>query len=64
MALNKWAIAIVSSWLIFGILATVAVVLRLWSRRIKKLSLAFNDYAMILALVWLVTHHHENPGID
>lgn len=63
MPLNKWATAIVSSWLIFGVMATVAVALRLWARRIKKMSLAFNDYAIILALVWLITNHHEDSGI-
>lgn len=52
MALNQWATAIVCSWLIFGIMATIAVALRLWSRRIQKLNLMFNDYAIIMALVW------------
>lgn len=59
MALNKWATAIISSWLIFGIMASFAVALRLWSRRIQKLHLMFNDYAIIMALVCLIKSHPE-----
>lgn len=55
MAMNTWATAIICSWLIFGIMATVAVGLRLWSRRIQKLRLSFNDYAIMMALIWLIS---------
>ncbi|KAL8903531.1 MAG: hypothetical protein Q9207_003865 [Kuettlingeria erythrocarpa] len=36
---------------IFDFLAIAAVALRLWSRRIKKVRLMVNDYAMIVGLI-------------
>lgn len=37
--------------IIFLVLATAAVILRIWARRIKGSSLCFNDYAVLAALV-------------
>ena len=37
--------------LVFTLLATVTVALRLWARRIQKQALALNDYLIILGLV-------------
>lgn len=36
---------------VFWVAAIIAVVLRLWSRQIKKTTLAFNDYAVLVGLV-------------
>ena len=36
-------------------LALVSIGLRLWARRIKQLSLVFNDYAIIVAWVCSLT---------
>ena len=36
---------------VFTLLATVTVVLRLWARRIQKQALALNDYLIVLGLV-------------
>ena len=36
---------------VFSALATVAVVLRVWARRIQNMPLALNDYLIVLALV-------------
>ena len=36
---------------VLSILATVAVVLRFYARRIKKVSLSWDDYLIVLALV-------------
>ena len=38
---------------IMPILATTAVVLRLVSRRIKKVRLEADDYTVLIALVWI-----------
>ena len=37
--------------LIFSIIATLAVVLRFWARRIQKIRLELNDYMIVLGLV-------------
>lgn len=37
---------------VFTVLASVAVGLRFWARRIQKMSLEWNDYFIILGLVW------------
>ena len=36
---------------VFSSLASVAVVLRVWARRIQNIPLALNDYLIVLALV-------------
>lgn len=36
----------------FELMAILAVILRIYSRRLKKKSLQLNDYAIIVALVW------------
>ena len=36
---------------VFEILAITALFLRIWSRRLKKTSMAFNDYAAFAAMV-------------
>lgn len=36
---------------LFLLLATLAVVARVWARRIKTFALVFNDYAAVFALV-------------
>ena len=35
----------------FSLIATLAVALRLWARRIKKIKFELNDYFIVLALV-------------
>lgn len=37
--------------IVFEVCAIAAVILRLWSRQIKKKALVFNDYAVIVGLV-------------
>ena len=37
--------------IVFEVSAVVAVMLRLWSRKIKKKALCFNDYAVVIGLV-------------
>jgi hypothetical protein len=37
---------------LFGALAVIFLLLRLWARRLKKISLVLNDYLMIVATVW------------
>jgi len=37
--------------IIFLVLATTSVILRIWARRIKGSSLCFNDFAILAALV-------------
>ena len=49
---KMYALAIVLS-----ILATVAVVLRFYARRLKKVSLSWDDYLIVLALVMFL------PGV-
>ncbi|KAF2834965.1 hypothetical protein M501DRAFT_983237 [Patellaria atrata CBS 101060] len=39
--------------LVFEIFAIIAIILRLWARRIKKISLVFNDYVLLCALFFL-----------
>ena len=36
---------------VFTVLASVAVVLRFWARKIQKMSLELNDFLIVLALV-------------
>ena len=35
-------------------LATVAIGVRLWSRKIQRHSLLLNDYAAVIAWVWII----------
>lgn len=51
MSLSGGAVVVVVVSFIFCPLALVALVWRLWSRRIMKLKLGANDYAAILATV-------------
>lgn len=51
MAPSYWAKGNIATITILGSLETLVVILRLWSRRLRKVKLAFNDYAVILALV-------------
>lgn len=37
--------------IVFGIIAIIAVVLRITSRRMSRVSLGMNDYMIVLALV-------------
>lgn len=37
---------------VFTLIAIVAVILRLWSRQLKRQEMALNDWAAIAALVW------------
>jgi len=46
--------ALLGSSILFLVLPYPFVFLRFWARRIKKTPLAFNDYALFLALVRLV----------
>ena len=43
--------ALLGSAVMFFVLPPVFVVLRLWSRRLKRTPLCFNDYAIILGMV-------------
>ena len=40
--------------IVFSIIATLAVVLRLWARRIKKARFQLNDYLIVLGLVGML----------
>lgn len=51
MSLPGGAVAVVVISFIFCPLALLALVSRLWSRRIMKLKLCLNDFAAILAMV-------------
>ncbi len=48
---------------IFGFMAIIAVVGRLWSRRIMNAKLAFNDYAAIAALVCTSTQSNIDVSV-
>lgn len=48
---NPTAIVRISVKSVLLVLDILAVALRLWARRIKRNSLAFNDYAILFALV-------------
>jgi hypothetical protein len=48
---NSQGVMVVAVSAIFEAFAITAVALRMWSRRLKKASLAANDYAILLALV-------------
>lgn len=43
---------------VFVGLAALALGIRFNSRRIQRLRLSFNDYAVLLAWVWIVTHFY------
>lgn len=40
-------------------LALLAVVLRLYARKLRVKPLAFNDYTIILSLVWKISLRHD-----
>ena len=48
---DSLGIAVIAVTATFAALAVVAVILRLWSRRIQKTPLQWNDYTCLLALV-------------
>lgn len=48
---TSYEVAHVVTLLVFTFLATVAVALRFWARRIQKQALALNDYLIVLGLV-------------
>ena len=49
--LRPGGVAIVVICIVFIIPATLAVILRVWARRIKQVHLVWNDYLIIAALV-------------
>ena len=49
--LNETATVIITVTVILGFLAVVAVALRLYCRRLQKLSLGGDDYYILIALV-------------
>lgn len=49
--LNGTATVIITVTVILGFLAVVAVALRLYCRRLQKLSLGGDDYCILIALV-------------
>lgn len=51
MACPQGAIIIIAIGFLFSVIAIIAVYLRLLSRRIKKLRLQLNDYAVIFGAV-------------
>lgn len=51
MSLPEGAVAVVVISFIFCPLALLALFSRLWSRRIMKVKLCWNDFAVILAMV-------------
>ncbi len=48
---NPQGLMVVVVCSVFTFLATVSTALRLWSRRIKRVTLRFNDYTILAALV-------------
>ena len=50
---SQGGVALLALCSIFELLAITAVGLRLWSRKIKKVGLFVNDYAILVALVRL-----------
>ena len=51
MGLSEGAITVLAVSLVFLLLSYAALAARLWSRRLMKLKLAFDDYAVIMATV-------------
>lgn len=45
-------------------LATIAISIRLYSRKLQRYSLLLNDYAAMLAWVRTMTQHHLEPLAD
>ena len=37
---------------VFSFIATVALILRLWARKIQRVTLDWSDYLVIMGLVW------------
>lgn len=48
---SVWGDAVIVCYPLFTTLAAIAVVLRLWARRIKKCALSLNDWAVVVAVV-------------
>lgn len=48
---NRLGIALICVSTVLSTLATLAVILRLWSRRIQSVAFMLNDYAAVVALV-------------
>ena len=51
MGLSEGAITVLAVSIVFLLLSYAALAARLWSRRMMKLKLAFDDYAIIMATV-------------
>ena len=51
MSLPRGAVEIIVVSFVFLFLAVIALIFRLLSRRIQRIKLCFNDYAIILAMV-------------
>ena len=51
MTLSYSGVNLVILFVVFGLLGISSVILRIYARHLKNTSLAFNDYAAVLALV-------------
>ena len=49
---------------VFLSLATIAISIRLYSRKLQRHSLLLNDYAAMLAWVRTMAQHHHEPPAD
>ena len=60
---NPQGFTILITCSVFAGLAVIAVVLRLWSRKIRKAKLCLNDYAILVALVGTSVFRALDPDL-